>query len=150
MTHTEIAKHLRDAHKLSSWWAQMVTVGYERITGLRERGQRRGGLYEVGVSKTVGVPVTQLFRAFAEPSQRRRWLQETGIRVRTSVPGKSVRITWSDRTSVEVYFTAKGAEKSTVSVQHVKLPVPDQREVRRAYWKERLSWLADYLSGGAD
>ncbi len=148
MTHGAIAKHLRDAHKLSSWWAQAVTVGYERITGLREKGQRRDGLYEVSVSKTVPVSVGELYRAFHEPAQRVRWLKETGLRVRTTVENKSVRMTWSDRTSVEVYFTAKGPAKSTVSVQHVKLPAQDDRETRRAYWKERLTRLTAYLSVG--
>src|SRR6266571_818145 len=42
--------HRDIVHSVSSlgvadWWSQMVTVGYERVRGLRERGQRRGGLY---------------------------------------------------------------------------------------------------------
>jgi hypothetical protein len=34
--HTESAKHLRDAHGVSPWWAQAVTVRYEYERGLRQ------------------------------------------------------------------------------------------------------------------
>src|SRR5258708_4913455 len=32
--HREIARHVSARYKIPSWWAQMVTVGYERIRGL--------------------------------------------------------------------------------------------------------------------
>jgi hypothetical protein len=41
--HQEIAKYVRDKYKIPGWWAQTVTVGYERIKGLRVVGQRRDG-----------------------------------------------------------------------------------------------------------
>ena len=47
-THREIVKIVN----AGSWWSQMVTVGYERIRGLRDKGQRRGGGYEAGKSRT--------------------------------------------------------------------------------------------------
>lgn len=40
-SHPEIAKHVREKYTVPSWWAQTVTVGYERIKGLRAVGQRR-------------------------------------------------------------------------------------------------------------
>ena len=33
--HTAAARHLREAHGLPGWWAQMVTVRYEWARGLR-------------------------------------------------------------------------------------------------------------------
>src|SRR5437763_14590432 len=50
---------VRLVHSLGTpdWWSQMVTVGYERIRGLREKGQRRGGGFEAGKSRTFRVPV---------------------------------------------------------------------------------------------
>jgi hypothetical protein len=33
--HTSAAKHLRDKHRLSDWWAQAVTIRYEWDHGLR-------------------------------------------------------------------------------------------------------------------
>ncbi len=34
--HTESARHLREAHGVSPWWAQAVTVRYEYERGLRQ------------------------------------------------------------------------------------------------------------------
>ncbi len=41
--HRDIAKHVHEKYKVTGWWAQTVTVGYERIKGLRAVGQRRDG-----------------------------------------------------------------------------------------------------------
>lgn len=35
--HVEIARFLRKKQRCASWWSQMVTVGYERARGLREK-----------------------------------------------------------------------------------------------------------------
>ena len=71
--HPEIAKYVSSLGT-PGWWSQMVTVGYERIRGLRDRGQRRGGGYGATKSRTFNVPAAQLFNAFANARQRRRWL----------------------------------------------------------------------------
>lgn len=103
------------------WWTQMVTVGYERIRGLRQRMQRRDGGYEASKSRTFNVPVARLFSAFADESIRGQWLP-VDITIRSAAPGKRMRITWPDGTSVQLAFTAKSPTKSTVAVQHEKLP----------------------------
>jgi hypothetical protein len=46
LPHIEIARLIHDTWKVGGWWSQMVAVGYERIKGLRERGQRRTGHYD--------------------------------------------------------------------------------------------------------
>jgi len=33
MPHRDIARHLHDQHDVDGWWAQTVTVGYERSAG---------------------------------------------------------------------------------------------------------------------
>ncbi len=97
MSHKEIARCLRDELDLSAWWAQTVTVGYERIKGLREVGQVCDGKYQAGKSKTLPVPLTRLYRAFSVARTRKRWLGDVKLRVRKATPEKSVRITWEDR-----------------------------------------------------
>src|SRR4029453_15099822 len=57
------------------WWTQTVTVGYERIKGLRENGQRRDGGHEASKTRTFNVPVKTLFDAFANARKRKRWLE---------------------------------------------------------------------------
>ena len=39
--HRDISKYVAEKYKVTGWWAQTVTVGYERIKGLRAVGQRR-------------------------------------------------------------------------------------------------------------
>src|SRR5688572_8912216 len=41
MAHRDIAALVSTKFKIEGWWSQAVTVGYERIKGLRARGQRR-------------------------------------------------------------------------------------------------------------
>src|SRR6185369_17849812 len=57
MSHRDIATLVSEKYKVPSWWTQTVTVGYERIKGLRARGQRRDGSYETSKSRTFDVPV---------------------------------------------------------------------------------------------
>jgi len=131
---------------VDGWWAQSVTVGYERIRGLRERGQRRGGAYEASKSKTVAVPVETLFDAFANARTRKRWLGEVKLKIRTATRAKSMRITWDDGTSVDLWFQAKGPAKSAVGIQHVKLTSRDDIQRRKQFWSEKLDALAKLLA----
>lgn len=149
LPHREIAKHLREEHGLTAWWSQTVTVGYERIRGLREKGQRRGGGYEVSKSKTLPVPVSRLYRAITTKRMRDRWLPGANPAVRAATPGKSVRLTWEDGSPIEVSLTAKGEEKSQVTVQHGKLPTKAHAAKIREYWAERLGALAELLGSPA-
>jgi uncharacterized protein YndB with AHSA1/START domain len=145
--HRDIATHVREKYKIPGWWAQSVTVGYERIKGLRAVGQRRDGLFEAGKSKTFPVPLAQLYAAFSDARIRRRWLPDVDLTIRTAAREKSMRITWPDRTSVVVGFTSRGAGKSQVSLVHEKLP--DRAAVSRMkeYWSERLAELGKLLQG---
>ena len=134
------------SHGVAGWWAQSVTVGYERIRGLRERGQRRGGSYEASKSKTVAVPVETLFDAFANARTRKRWLGDVKLKIRTATKPKSMRITWDDGTSVDLWFQSKGPAKSAVGVQHVKLASRDDSQRRKQFWSEKLDALAKLLT----
>jgi len=145
MTHREIAALVHSKYKVADWWTQAVTVGYERIKGLRERGQRRNGTYEVGKSRTIGVPVDDLFVAWSDARARRRWLKES-VKVRTANAPKSIRLGWSDGTIVAVGFTPKGKGKSSVSLQHIGLPDRDTADRMKEYWSDRLHALSKAIT----
>jgi hypothetical protein len=145
MTHREIATLVSTTYKAPSWWTQTVTVGYERIKGLRARGQGRDGAYEATKSRTFNVPVATLFDAWTDAAVRRRWLGEPGVTVRTATAPKSIRLGWSDGTIVAVGFTAKGASKSAVALAHTKLPDRDAAARLKQYWTERLEALGELL-----
>ena len=146
--HRRIAECVHEQFKIGDWWGQTVAVGYERIKGLREIGQRRGGAWEASRSKTLPVPVARLYRAFADARLRNRWLPGVKLTIRKATPDKSVRITWDDHTSVEVWLTPKGEARSAVQVSHRKLTDKEDIARRKAYWGERLDALAGLLSPG--
>jgi uncharacterized protein YndB with AHSA1/START domain len=147
--HGEIARHVHEKFGVPGWWAQAVTVGYERIRGLRAIGQRRSGSYEVSKSKTVAAPVEQLFAAFADERARQRWMPGVAFTVRKATPSKSMRITWDDGTSVEAGFFPKGPGKSMVAVAHTKLPDKARADELKRFWGEHLDALAGQLAGAA-
>jgi len=149
MEHREIARHVHEAFDVSGWWAQSVTVGYERIKGLREIGQRRSGTYSANKSRTFAVPISTLYRAFSVERTRRRWLPDVELEIRKANVDKSMRITWPDATSVQAYFTAKGVAKSQVAIQHDKLATKAEAEHQKAFWNERLTVLADVILSDA-
>ena len=145
-THREIARHLSETYaSVNSWWAQSVTVGYERIRGMRDVGQRPDGSFDANKTRTYPVDATVLFAMFQDARRRRTWL-ETGVaKIRTAIPGKSIRFDWDDGTQVNVTFVPKGPNKSSVSVQHVRLAGKDDVEPRKSFWQERLDRLGDQL-----
>ena len=51
--HAAIARWLGDEHGVDAWWRQGVTVGYERITGLRLPHQMADGTFSASKSRTV-------------------------------------------------------------------------------------------------
>jgi hypothetical protein len=144
LSHREIAKLIRDKYKTPSWWSQMVAVGYERIRGLRDRGQRRDGAYEAGKSKTLPVSVSRLYRGFSDGRQRTRWLPQP-CTIRTARRDKAMRLRWPDGTLVQVGFIRKGARKSQVAVRHTRLPTQAAAARMKAFWGERLEALATLL-----
>ena len=146
MSHRDIAKIVNEKYKIDGWWSQTVTVGYERIKGLRARGQRRDGTYEVTKSRTFDVPVSTLFEAWADSGARRRWLDGESVKVRTATPPKSMRLGWSDGSIIAVGFMPKSKTKSAVAVQHTKLPDGETANRLKEYWSERLEALGKVLT----
>ena len=144
--HPKIAKYVQEKYKIPGWWAQSVTVGYERIKGLRAVGQRRDGSFEANKSKTFAAPLPRLYHAFSDARTRARWLPGVDLTIRAATREKSMRITWPDRTSVVVGFLPKGPAKSQVALQHEKLPSRDSSSWMKEYWSERLEALKDMLA----
>jgi hypothetical protein len=146
MRHRDVAQRVHDDFGVGGWWSQTVTVGYERIRGLRQIGQRLGtGTFDAHKSKTFAAPVSRVYRAFAHRPTRERWLPGEKLVTRTSIRNKSMRITWTDGTSVHAYFVAKGAKKSQLAIQHTGLPDRKAVAASKEYWSERLEALAAVL-----
>lgn len=147
LPHAAIARHLQEVVGVDPWWAQTITVGYERLAGLRAPGQQRDGSWQVGRSRTFPVPVERLFQAFHDEGERGRWLGGEPT-LRSARPGKVVRLVWPDGSVAEVGFAAKGDARSTASVEHRKLPDGNAAQARKAAWGEALDRLGDWLAEG--
>ena len=146
MSHGDIAKLIRDKYKTPSWWTQTVAVGYERIRGLRARGQQRDGTYGATKSRTFNVPVSELFDAWMDAGMRERWLDGATVKVRTATAPKSMRLDWTDGGIVAVGFTSKGKSKSAVALEHSKLANRDAVTAIKEYWSERFDALGKVLA----
>jgi hypothetical protein len=132
LTHREIARRIAAELNIDplAWNAQAITMSYERTRGGRQAGQREDG-FAVTATKTLPVPVEQLFDAF---------LAQGELSERTSTRPKSARFDWGE-SRVNAVFVAKGEASSTVSVEHRRLADPDEAERMKAFWRERLTQL---------
>jgi hypothetical protein len=143
--HTEIARHVYETYGIDGWWAQSVTVGYERARGMRALHERPDG-FSGNASKTLPVSVERLFSAFVEPDERERWLEGIELRNRTSQPNKSARFdVLPEDGRLAVTFVAKGPDKSAAQLQQERLADADDVARWKVLWKEQLALLASYL-----
>jgi hypothetical protein len=68
------------------------------------------------------------------------------VKVRTATAPKSMRLGWTDGSIVAVWFTAKGAGRSSVALAHTKLPDRETAERLKQYWSGRLDALGELLT----
>jgi hypothetical protein len=142
LSHKEIAHKLYSEHEVEGWWAQNITVEFERLIGRRAHGQRQDGDYEISVNKTF---LGTMDRALAA------WQALVGDAsvfdgvVFSSEPATSKtdkwrywRVSLADGTRVNVIINQKDAEKAQLSVQHRKLQSKDDAERWKSYWKSYL------------
>ena len=142
-SHRDIAK-LVAFYGTPSWWTQMVTVGYERIRGLRDKGQQRSGSYRTTRSRTVNVPLATLFAAFSNARARGRWL-DARVTVKSASPNKRMRLAWDDGTFAVAGFYAKGPSKSMVAVEHDKLASKAAADAMKKAWGDAFQRLDDLV-----
>ena len=153
LPHREIARWVAEQLDIQPlvWEAQAVTTSYEWSRGMREVGERVGGGFTITASKTIAVPREELYDAVVDESRRRSWLPDGQLRERTATRPKSARYDWDDGTTrVHVTFDAKGAEKSTVVVEHSRLADKAHADETKQYWRERLTVLKSLVEGGDD
>jgi hypothetical protein len=148
-SHKEIARWLGEEQGVDGWDAQSVTVSYERARGMRAVGERPEG-FSVTAQRTVAVPVERLYEAFVDESLRGDWLPDGELRERTATRPKTARFDWGGGdTRVIVGFEAQGDAKSTVALEHARLPDAEEAERMKAFWRQRLTELRAQLESGA-
>ncbi len=140
LTHQEIASLLSDQHGVSGWWAQGITVEFERAIGRREIGQTCDGDYQASIGKTLAGTIDQ---ALASWRQRAKGLKDfDGVplggaaTVTKSDKWRYWRVTLADDTKVTIVIGRKGPDKAHLAVNHDKLPDAAAVERWKAYWKD--------------
>src|SRR5215213_5132396 len=143
--HTEIARHVHQTYGIDGWWAQSVTVGYERARGMRALHERPDG-FSMNASKTFPIPVERLFAAFVEHDERERWLEAVELRPRTSQPPRSARFdVVPGETRLAVTFVAKGPRKAAAQLQQDRLANAEDVARWKALWREELARLQEFF-----
>jgi hypothetical protein len=144
MTHKDIVAVLAKKHGVGPWWQQMITVAYERHAGKRKRHEKPLG-FEITRSRTLAAPVAEVFEAWGNARRRAAWLPGKPPAIRKATENRSLRMTWSDGTNVEVMLHSKGPKKTQVAVQHGRLGSAREGTKQKAYWGEALDRLAQLL-----
>jgi hypothetical protein len=147
MSHREMTRWLaaREGADALAWNVQAIVGSYERARKGREVGEHEDG-FTVTASKTVAVPIEELYAAFVDASLRERWLPDARLRERTTIEPRSARFDWGeDGSRVHVALTAKGEEKSTAALTHERLPDGVEAARMKAFWRERVAGLKEVL-----
>jgi hypothetical protein len=156
--HTAAATHLYEAHQVDGWYAQGITVAYERARGVRAMNQRCDGAFEVSVSKVIAATPKQLIKLMSDAAQRKRWsgsadaglvkVLAAGIKDPKSKgfvirPDGQARFRYKwDGMIVQFNMYPKGPGKTSFVVSQQKLAGADAVEEYRAKWKAALASMA--------
>jgi hypothetical protein len=157
--HTATARYLSDDLGVDGWYAQGITVSYERARGLRAANQRMNGQYEVSVSKVLPIGMADAVKAIADPRRRRKWIGGIDPNLATAVAAAfakgakgfvvkpthaQVRFPWG-ATRVQFYVTPKPNGKSSLVAVNAKLGDAGMVEARRTLWRTAVNALAASL-----
>ena len=137
--HTAIAAWVHEHHgdHLTHWWAQSVTVGYERITGRRVPYQRADGSFAANRSRTVTADADEL-RAMLLDDEARADLfggQETTLRSKPTT--KALRFGFDPGMAI-VTLEPQRNGRVKIAISHEQLADLETTEEWRHWWGE---WL---------
>lgn len=145
MTHTELAAYISKNFEVSGWWAQGIAIGYEYDRGMRARGMTSDG-FATNISKTLAIPVAQLWAYFANDDLRAQWLEPDLLTPTSATEPRTFNAKWNlDDSRVSVNFQAKGDNKSSFGLQHRRLANQEAIEPTKAMWKAMVAALVEVL-----
>ncbi len=148
--HTAAARHLKDDQGVSAWYAQAITVAYERAHGLREVGQLSSGAYQTSVSRVLPVDLDTAWGVFGSWPDHPRGLDGIAGEVVSALrealdvdDAKAIRDGFRLRyrmteSTVEIELRAKPDGRSTVGVRHTKITERAVMEAYRDAWRSIL------------
>lgn len=145
-SHLEIAKYLTEELEINAWWAQGITLGYERMIVRRAVGQRSDGSYSANVSKTLNASIERVHTALVDELARSQWLDRSVARLRTCSAPKSARFDDHEaKVTIAFFLSPKDNDKCTLQLQAEKLASKEAGDEWKAAWRPRLEQLAAYV-----
>ena len=136
--HTAVARHLADTYdEVTDWWAQGITVGWERITGRRLRGQMSDGTFSANKSKTLLTDATGLRAMLLDDAARPDLFPGVDTELRSAPSAKAIRIAVGPGVA-QLSVEDKGDGRAKISIQHNKLPEASDVATWKSYW---TAWL---------
>ncbi len=142
--HTAIAQWLVGEHGVGAWWAQSVTVGYERITGIRLPHQMADGTFTAGKSRTITGDAAALRAMLLDTHAHADLFAGHAPTLKSKPASKAIRLAFSDGIA-QFDLDAKEDGRVKVTVSHLKLPTYESVEQWKFYWGE---WLEAIDSTG--
>ncbi|WP_277213735.1 DUF4287 domain-containing protein [Isoptericola croceus] len=147
--HTEIAAWVAEHHDVSGWWAQSVTVGYERITGIRLPGQMPDGTFTVSRSRTLDVDPETVRALLLDDGDRAALVPGLTLTLRSRPGVKQPRFSVAEvgaqdpaEHGVLMVSTDPVGQRTRMTLTHERLASPAAAEHWRGYWGEWLAALA--------
>ena len=126
---------------LDGWWAQTVTVGWERITGRRLPHQMPDGTFTASVTRTITTDPAALRALLDDEPGALFGAMDVEPRSRPGV--RSPRFGHESGT-IQVTVEPIAEDRARVNVSHSKLGRTDDVAVWKAFW---AGWLADLDEG---
>ena len=138
--HAAIATWVQSEHGIDGWWAQSVTVGYERIVGIRLPHQMADGTFTANKSKTITTDADVIDKMLRHPDDHADLFPAHETELRSRPDAKSVRIGMGGGVAI---FDVQPREngRCKVVVMHEKLPSLDAVEQWKFFWQEWLDAL---------
>lgn len=146
-THAQRAEWLAREKGVDGWWAQSVTVEYERERGLRAVGQRMDGAYEATLQRTLDAPPHAVERALREAAGALDAALGAEPRASDTAQGRVLRYA-AEGERVEVVLSPKPPARCVVRVTQGGLPSAKAREEAKARWQGVVEALRERLGEG--
>jgi hypothetical protein len=138
--HATVAAWLQDEHGVPGWWAQNVTVSWERLSGRRLPNQMADGTFTAGRSATIDVDHRALAALLRDVEALETLFPGLHPELRSRPTSRNVRIGLAEGVA-EIHLAAKGDARATVTVAHAKLGTPGEVSRWKAYWGDWLQAL---------
>jgi hypothetical protein len=136
--HTAIATYVREDLGIEGWWAQSVTLGYERITGVRVRHQRSDGTFSANKTKTVTIDRDALRAMLLDDADRADLFPGFETELRSKPTSKVPRIAIGPGIAL-ISIEPRPDGRTTIAIAHERLPSAEEVDRWKDYW---AGWLA--------